>query len=110
MNKDLLIALLAIALCLAVAAFLVTLAKLQEEREKRWDEISRAVDLEKQLDCAANAYEDVTGMYRTMSAYSDIVKQERDALQDKLSALLCPHNDHVWKDGCCVKCGRVKDD
>ena len=29
--------------------------------------------------------------------------------QDRLSALLCPMNDHVWKDGRCVKCGRVQD-
>ena len=116
MNKDLIIALLAIALCLAVAMFLVVWSKLeeqklktQEERDRRWDEISRAVDLEKQLDCAANAYEGVTGMYRTMSAYSDIVKQERNALQDRLSSILCPTNNHVWKDGVCVKCGRVQD-
>lgn len=30
-------------------------------------------------------------------------------LQDRLSALLCPMNDHVWKDGVCAKCGRMKD-
>lgn len=35
-------------------------------------------------------------------------KRERDALQDRLSALLCPHNNHIWKDGRCVKCGKVE--
>lgn len=38
-----------------------------------------------------------------------VLKEDRNALQDRLSALLCPHNDHVWKDGVCAKCGRMKD-
>ncbi len=37
------------------------------------------------------------------------LKEDRNALQDRLSALLCPHNDHVWKDGICTKCGRQQD-
>lgn len=31
------------------------------------------------------------------------------ALQDKVSALYCPQNNHVWKDGICVKCGKEQD-
>ena len=38
------------------------------------------------------------------------VKAECAVLQDRLSGLLCPRNDHVWIDGKCVKCGRTKDD
>jgi hypothetical protein len=115
MKTEIMIAVLALLCIGSLAAVFVLWAKLdeqkkatEEERDRRWDEISRAVDLEKQLDCAASAYEGVTGMYRTMSAYSDIVKQDRNALQDRLSSLLCPHNDHVWRDGVCVKCGRLK--
>ena len=39
----------------------------------------------------------------------DRLWKERNAMQDRLSALRCSHNDHVWKDGRCVKCGRAKD-
>ena len=100
---------LGIALCGTTTAFLVTLAKLQEEKERRWDEISRAAGLE-------NIIEDRT---RDISYYHEItckhtasiirLTSEKVFLQDRLSAILCPTNNHVWKDGHCVKCGRVKD-
>ena len=73
-----------------------------EEYNRRWDEISRAVDLENELD----------QMKLTATKYKVWFEECRNgnkALQDRLSALLCPHNDHVWKDGVCVKCGRVQD-
>ena len=101
---------LVIALCGTTTAFLVTLAKLQEEKEKRWDEISRAAGLE-------NIIEDRT---RDISYYHEItckhtasiirLTSEKIDLQDRLSSVLCPTNNHVWKDGRCVKCGRMKDD
>ena len=29
-----------------------------------------------------------------------------ESLQDRLSSAFCPTNNHVWKDGVCVKCGK----
>lgn len=34
------------------------------------------------------------------------LRDERDALQDFKSSKLCPHNDHIWIDGRCKRCGR----
>jgi len=109
MTKDIIIALLGIGFMFAVAALLVALAKLQEEKERRWDEISRAAGLE-------NIIEDRT---RDISYYHEItckhtasiirLTSEKIYLQDRLSSVLCPTNNHVWKDGCCVKCGRAQD-
>lgn len=35
-------------------------------------------------------------------------EKERDALQDFKSSKLCPHNDHIWVDGVCKRCGRAQ--
>lgn len=116
MKESLIIALLSLVSIGSLAAVFVLWAKLdeqkkltQEEKEKRWDEISRAAGLE-------NIIEDRT---RDISYYHEItckhtesiirLTSEKLFLQDKLSALLCPRNDHVWKDGVCMKCGRVQD-
>ena len=116
MGNNMLIIILALALAGAAAALLVVIAKWQEEREKRWDEISRAVGLENELE-RSKAREKCTA--KSVQWYADqLIDCERKrryenrrnrAMQDRLSAYLCPHNDHVWKDGRCVKCGRVKD-
>ena len=36
-----------------------------------------------------------------------IRKQEK--MQDRLSTILCPMNNHIWIGGKCSKCGRAKD-
>ena len=41
--------------------------------------------------------------------YVDKVIDEKTVLQDGLSALLCPRNDHIWEDGVCRRCGRQYD-
>ena len=116
MTEKLIIALLSLLSIGSLAAVFVLWAKLdeqkkltQEEKEKRWDEISRSAGLEK----IAEEYAWEKERYENNMRFADkellrFMKQ-RDALQDRLSALLCPRNDHVWKDGVCVKCGRVKD-
>ena len=97
----------------SLAAFFVAWAKYdeqkkltKEERDRRWDEISRAVGLENEIEHQRHVLDEL------YAAYGDASRRGYRAaeLQDKLSALLCPHNNHVWVDGCCVKCGRVKDD
>ena len=117
-------AILALGLCGFAAAFLVTLAKLQEEKERRWDEISRAVGFENELEqskarekCSAQAVlwyaEQLANVKQEAEGLRmgvDYLGHREDVLQDRLSALLCPHNNHVWRDGRCVKCGRAQDD
>lgn len=97
---------------------------LKEERNRRWDEISRAVGLENEILFWKEANEDKA---KDILYYHEHCKKQADALkiemertsrlerdnaqleQNLRSALRCPNNDHVWKDGRCVKCGRMKD-
>ena len=113
---------------------------LREEQERRWDEISRALSIEKEKNKEIETLNEWNGSFEKRGDFwydtSEKLVHERDALQDRLSdlqtklerekayfescragnhalqdrlsALLCPRNDHVWKDGVCVKCGRVK--
>lgn len=100
---------LSFALCGTTTAFLITLAKLQEEKERRWDEISRAAGLENEIEYMKQLYwsaED--SLTRECGLNLHLLEKNYD-LQDKLSSVLCPTNNHVWKDGFCVKCGRVKE-
>lgn len=79
----------------------------KQEENKKWDEISRGVDLE-------NIIADRT---KDVIHYSDLCDEQRQYilhlqtrnidLQDKYSALICPTNNHVWKNGVCKKCGRA---
>lgn len=136
MSKDLIIAILALAFAGCCGALLVTLAKLdeqkqktaeehtayrnaleygnalaealREEQERRWDEISRAVGLENEISYWKEANDDKIKDVLYYHKECEKLATERDTLQDRLSALLCPSNNHIWKDGRCVKCGRVQ--
>lgn len=121
MNNELLIALLVLACVGLAAAFLITLAKLQEEKEKRWDETSRSVNIEKEKDAEIKRHDEE--IKRHNEEWSDfLVKREnywretvkmavkqRDALQDYKSSVICPHSEHFWVDGVCKRCGRMQD-
>ena len=117
-------AVLGIGFIFALAAVFVLWAKLDEqkkataeERDRRWDEINLRLNVEKELE-QSKALEKCTA--QSVQWYANQLiecerkrreanKKNRD-LQDRLSAILCPTANHVWKDGVCVKCGRVKDD
>ena len=108
--------LLLFALVLALAGFFVMWAKWEEQKlktkeaeERRWDEISLRLNVEKE-NAQLNACLDAE------VAYVDELLDDSRALarkliltQNKLSALLCPRNNHVWQNGCCVKCGMVQE-
>lgn len=113
-------AVLGIGFIFAIAGDFVLWAKLEEQRKataeeynRRWDEISRALSIEKEKNKEIETLNEWNGTFEKRGDFwydtSEKLVHERDALQDKLCALLCPMNDHVWKDGRCVKCGRVKD-
>lgn len=88
MSKDLIIALLSLVAIGSLAAVFILWAKLDEQKK-----------------CSA----DKSKLFNQQDAFilELITKQEK--MQDKLSSVLCPTNNHVWKDGECVKCGRAKD-
>ena len=91
----------------------------RREKGKRWDEISRAVGIEKELE-AYKAREKCTS--EAVLWYANQLTKEKklgvereeeifrlqvwhNIMQDRLSKILCPTNNHVWKNGECVKCG-----
>lgn len=102
----------------AIAAFFVMWSKYdeqkkltQEECEKRWQETSIALTVEKEKDAEIaklNSCINTEIEFANQRLFERRMAEERcDRLQDKLSAILCPTNNHVWKDGVCAKCGRV---
>lgn len=110
MGNNMWIIILALAFAGCAAALLVAIAKWQEEKERRFDEISRAVGIENDLERAMSVIENQQTEIKAMEFRIGQVRLRNRNLQDRLSEALCPHNDHVWKDGVCVKCGRVKNE
>ena len=113
MKTELIIALLGMACIGSLAAFFVAWAKADEWKKTAADEHANylaALNLHNAMaEAALKMDEEVDGKILTLTGWCDILKQERDAMQDRLSALLCPTSNHVWRDGICVKCGRMKD-
>ena len=100
-----------VALIIAMVALAFWLWWLyRREYNRRWDEISNAFSEEKHL------REVINDQVKDVLHYQDLYHQEmvqrfclaaeNAKLTDKLSALYCPTNNHVWKDGKCIKCGR----
>ena len=120
MSKDLIIAILALAFAGCCGALLVTLAKLDEQKQMTADEHANyiaalqigktnaeyAQRLEKELE--QSKARDCQGHIDFLNFCVDTLEKKNAVLQDRLSALLCPMNDHVWRDGVCVKCGRMQ--
>ena len=116
MKTEIMIAVLALLCIGSLAAFFVAWAKADEWKKTAAEEHEcylAALSLHNTTAEAAQRVSDYLDI-KTHLAEQDLeyalrVSMENIELQDRLSALLCPHNDHVWKDGCCVKCGRMKD-
>lgn len=123
-------ALLGIGFIFALAGDFVLWAKVEEHRHAEQDEREnylaalrlhntavKALDRsEEQQRCSAqavlwyseqlaNAKQEAEGLRMGV----DYLGHRGDVLQDKLSSMLCPANNHIWKDGVCSKCGRVQD-
>lgn len=105
MSIEWIIAILTIALTGMTAAFLVTYDKWDEEKEKTEEAQARS---RAELEMRARKTEFWRGVARRRA-------EERDELQDRLSEVLCPRNNHIWEpttvfDGAsrCKRCGRIK--
>jgi len=83
-----------IGITLAVLALLF-LDLYRREHAWRKFETSRCADKEKIID------------QQDAFIWELIKKQEK--MQDRLSTILCPMNNHIWIGGKCSKCGRAKD-
>lgn len=111
------------ALVCALAAFFVMWAKYEEEKLKTKAErenYQAALNLHNMAAEMAQYWQDANddkigeilfyhSEYKKLETEANKMAYELcDTKQDLKSALHCPRNDHVWKDGRCVKCGRVK--
>ena len=124
MKIEIMIAVLGIICIGSLAAAFVLWAKIDEQKQKTADEHANylaAINIGKanaeyaqRLDAEIEELREFLSPFEKRGDFwyqtAEKMTLERDALQDRLSALLCPMNDHVWKDGRCVKCGRAKDD
>ena len=125
MKIEIMIAVLGIICIGSLAAFFVAWAKADEWKKTAADEHANylaALNLhnttaeqfgieQRYLESKIN-FEDGYHKYAIKEEIERRVcaEAERDELQDRLSALLCPSNNHIWEDGVCVKCGRMQDD
>ena len=121
MKTEIMIAVLALLCIGSLAAAFVLWAKIDEQKQKTADEHANyiaalqigktnaeyAQRLEKELE--QSKARDCQGHIDFLNFCVDTLEKKNAVLQDRLSAILCPRNDHVWKDGVCVKCGRVKE-
>jgi len=117
MKTEIMIAVLALLCIGSMAAAFVLWAKVDEYKRTAQDEHAN--------------YIAALRLANTNAEHAQLLDHERDVIFDKVnelsvlnlglhleiaklqdfkSATLCPMNDHVWKDGRCVKCGRMKDD
>jgi len=120
---DLKTTILLFALVCALAAFFVMWAKWEEEKVKTREEQEcyeamlrlhngvavRAQELQAKNGALKSEIARLNQCLDTEFEFADEQIDKNRALQDRLSALLCPSNNHIWKDGVCAKCGRMKD-
>jgi len=123
MTHDWITTLLALGFFAATAAFFVVWSKLEEEKVKTREEREcyeamprlhngvavRAQELQAKNGALKSEIARLNQCLDTEFEFADEQIDKNRALQDRLSALLCPSNNHIWKDGVCAKCGRMKD-
>ena len=87
----------------------------QRENERKWDLISENLTLTKKLDdqtwITIDAVNKMGQQYKEELIRSELRLAAINQMQDQLSGILCPRNDHVWEEvggvKRCRKCGRV---
>ena len=123
MKTEIMIAVLALLCIGSLAAVFILWSKLDEQKQKTKDEHECYLVVLKLHNTTAEAAQQLEAEKGALNAeiarlnqcldtefeFSDEQIDKNREMQDRLSALLCPHNDHVWVDGRCVKCGRVQD-
>ena len=109
MKIEIMIAVLGIICIGALAAVFVLWAKIDEQKQNTADEHANYLAALNLHNAAAERACALDEKYAVLKTVLHETNQERIELQDFKSKTLCPHNDHVWKDGVCVKCGRMND-
>ena len=102
-------ALLGLGLVVALAGVFVLWAKLEEQKQKAADEHANYLAALNLHNTTAEALEQREARVKCSAAAVMWYSANNKRLQDRLSAILCPSSNHVWKDGICTKCGRKKD-
>lgn len=103
----------------SIAAALIFAAKWQKAKQDVHDERSiwlsevKQLERDKQilLEGSKKDMETIRNLEQSLRTTASVAANAtagNHALQDKLSAILCPRNDHVWQDGVCKKCGRMQ--
>ena len=123
MKTEIMIAVLALLCIGSMAAAFVLWAKVDELKKANVEErenynavlklhnttAEAARQLEAEKDALNGEIARLNQCLDTEFEFADAQIDKNREMQDRLSALLCPSNNHVWKDGVCAKCGRVKD-
>ena len=112
---------LVLALVAALALAITFAAKWQETRQdiaderKEWIAKVTRLESDKQilLEGSRRDMETIRNLEQSLRTTASVAANAttgNNALKDKLSAILCPTNNHVWVCGVCKKCGRMQDD
>lgn len=80
--------------------------KYRSESKAKWNEISYQAGLNAKIADLKSSNEVLNAYCKQFFEENVDLQIDNNWLQDNLSAILCPHNDHVWVDGKCKKCGR----
>lgn len=111
-NMGIICVILAVISCALIGACIWLWVKYKDEKDRKWYEISRNLTLEKEL---AKECEILLENMRIRDENAEIAVRHMAKeleLQNKLSAITCPTNNHVWDyvDGVkrCRKCGAVR--
>ena len=112
---------LVLALVASLALAITFAAKWQETRQEIADErkewIAKVTRLESDkqilLEGSRRDMKTIRNLEQSLRTTASVAANAttgNNALKDKLSAILCPTNNHVWVCGVCKKCGRMQDD
>ena len=99
-------AILILLLAAACTAAVILWRKYEDEKAAKYDEISRGVNLENELQAALRRAENAEYWQKIGEQVAAKYINATWKLQKALSAMVCPTNNHIWDErGVCRKCG-----
>lgn len=109
MNKDLIIAILALAFFGSTAAFFVMWSKMEEWKQKAKDEQDNYRAALRLANTNAESAQEMAQGIEGLQMGVRYLAEQNEALQEFKSSTLCPRNDHIWEYGVCKRCGKVQE-